>query len=46
VDAERKCGGINVRLLDIQSSPRGESVDSIAHTKPFIEANGNPTTPR
>ena len=28
-----------MRLLDIQSSPRGESFDSIAHTKPFIEAN-------
>jgi FMN-dependent NADH-azoreductase len=27
-----------VKLLEIRSSPRGESSDSITFTKPFIEA--------
>ena len=31
-------GGLKLHLLDIQSSPRGESSDSIALTKSFIEA--------
>ena len=31
-DVSRECGGTKVTLLDIQSSPRGESSDSIALT--------------
>jgi FMN-dependent NADH-azoreductase len=43
-DVSLKCGETKVTLLDIQSSPRGESSDSIALTTSFIEACNSSNT--